>query len=77
MKKEKEDLDPNSKRGKEKEFLRMLEEQIKFISKQDMRDLHLLSQTSINQKSNQFIEEYYRTLKVHAFSTRAVHDIRP
>jgi hypothetical protein len=64
VKKEKEDLDKKSKKGKEAELERLLEEQIKFISKQNMTSLHLLSEASLKNKSEEFIAEYYKNIKV-------------
>ncbi|ELR17738.1 ubiquitin ligase, putative [Acanthamoeba castellanii str. Neff] len=63
VKKEKEDLDKKSKKGKEAELERLLEEQIKFISKQNMTSLHLLSEASLKNKSEEFIAEYYKNIK--------------
>jgi alpha-tubulin suppressor-like RCC1 family protein len=64
VKKEKEDLDKKSKKGKEAEFERLLEEQLLFVSKQDMSSLHLLPESTIRDRSEQFIAEYYKNSKV-------------
>jgi len=61
----KEDLSTEQKKKKENEIQRILEEQIKYLSKQDMTRYSTLPQSAIEQKALEFVREYFKNQKVN------------
>lgn len=58
------DLTSKQIKAKENEIQRILEEQIKYISKQDMSRYNNLPQSTIEMKALEFVREYFRNQKV-------------